>query len=170
MLSKASADALWLRKSGKQKARTLSVRAFVFNRRKVAGLSDDLGSLRDDRDGDRSKQSEGGGDTCNFGHLNFPQVVQCLLTMRCRRLRVWMRRGAFFRSICASLLLQMRKRKARSLSSALWGFVADMGALSDDLRSLHQGGHRHRREQGDCESKSGGLEDCNLGHLIPSSV
>ncbi|ANP45502.1 hypothetical protein ATE48_06000 [Candidatus Viadribacter manganicus] len=39
-----------------------------------AGLSDDLGSLRDDRDGDRSKQGEGGGDTGNLGHVNFPRV------------------------------------------------------------------------------------------------
>lgn len=46
------------------------------------------------------------------------------------------------------------------------GFVAGLGALSDDLRSLHQGRHRHRREQGDRESKSSGFEDCSLGHLI----
>lgn len=40
------------------------------------------------------------------------------------------------------------------------------GELSDDLRSLHQGGHRDRREQGDRESKSSGFEERDLGHLI----
>jgi hypothetical protein len=57
--------------SGKAKARTLRVRAFV-DRSFVGGLRDDLGSLQKDRDGDRSKQDEGGGEAGDLGHWYFP--------------------------------------------------------------------------------------------------
>ena len=46
------------------------------------------------------------------------------------------------------------------------GVVAGLGELGDDLGSLHQGGHRDRREQRNGESKSSGFEERNLGHLI----
>lgn len=90
--------ALHLRKT---KGAEPKLRAFVFDRRWAAGLSDDLGSLREDRDGDRSKQSEGGGDRSKLGHGVFPHGVQCLLTMRCRGRRAWMRGAENF---CASFL------------------------------------------------------------------
>ena len=74
-----------------------------------AGLCDDLGSLRKDRDGDRSKQNKRGGDRSNLGHFRFPQVFQCSLTMRCRRPRIWMRCDEFFlRLVFASLSKQKR--------------------------------------------------------------
>lgn len=41
-------------------------------------LSDDLGSLGDDRDGDWSDQGEGGGDTSNLGHFLSLSVL-CLV-------------------------------------------------------------------------------------------
>lgn len=74
MLEKLSADAMranfFALHLPKTKGAEPELRAFVFDRRcGWAGLSDDLGSLRDDRDSDRSKQGEGGGDRSNLGHF-----------------------------------------------------------------------------------------------------
>lgn len=56
--------------SPKQKARRpSSAPSFLTVAGGWAGLGDDLGSLRKDRDGDRSKQGEGGGDRSNLGHF-----------------------------------------------------------------------------------------------------
>jgi hypothetical protein len=59
------------------KGADLEVRAFVSIAASEflgAGLSDDLGSLRQKCDGDRSKQGEGGGDAGDLGHFSFPLV------------------------------------------------------------------------------------------------
>ena len=64
----------------------------------------------------------------------------------------------------------MRKRKARSLSSALRGGAAETGGLSDDLSSLQQSDQRNRREQRECNGESSGFESgsegVGLGHLV----
>lgn len=38
----------------------------------AGGLGDDLGSLQEGRDGDRSKQNESGGEGNDLGHVEFP--------------------------------------------------------------------------------------------------
>lgn len=51
------------------------VRAFVLDRRSFRGrqdLSDDQGSLVQNRDGDGSEQNERGGDGGELGHFDFP--------------------------------------------------------------------------------------------------
>ena len=93
----------------KQKARSPSSAPSFSTVAAGAGLGDDLGSLRKNRDGDRSKQNKGGGDRSNLGHFRFPQVFRGSLTMRCRRLCAWMRRDeCFLHFIFASLFKQKR--------------------------------------------------------------
>ena len=93
----------------KQKARSPSSAPSLLTVAAGAGLGDDLGSLRKNRDGDRSKQNKGGGDRSNLGHFRFPQVFRGSLIMRCRRLGAWMRRDeCFLHFIFASLFKQKR--------------------------------------------------------------
>lgn len=114
MPSKLSADAaranVCVAFYAKQKARSpSSAPSFLTVAGRWAGLSDDLGSLREDRDSNRREQSEGGGDRSKLGHGVFPHGVQCLLTMRCRGRRAWMRCGEkFLRFVFASLFKQKR--------------------------------------------------------------
>ena len=94
----------------KQKARSPSSAPSFATVAAGAGLGDDLGSLRKDRDGDRSKQNKGGGDRSNLGHFRFPQVFRGSLTMRCRVPCVWMRRDEFFRGFVFRIAVQTKAR------------------------------------------------------------
>lgn len=46
----------------------------------VGGLRDDLGSLHEDRDGDRGKQNESGGESADLGHLGNPSEFECFVS------------------------------------------------------------------------------------------
>ena len=99
-----------LRLCPKQKARSPSSAPSLLTVAAGAGLGDDLGSLRKNRDGDRSKQNKGGGDRSNLGHFRFPQVFRGSLTMRCRRLCAWMRRDECFLHFIFRIAVQTKAR------------------------------------------------------------